>query len=51
LTFWEDALGPDIVAEIAPNGQLDPEALAQILPTLPQDLKNTLTTQLAAYNQ
>ena len=51
LTFWQDALGDEITSEIAPNGQLDPAALAQILPTLPQDMKNTLETQLAAYNK
>lgn len=51
VTFWQDALGDEITREIAPNGQLDPMALDQILPTLPQDMKNTLETQLAAYNR
>lgn len=50
LSFWQDALGDEITQEIAPNGQLDPMALDQILPTLPQDMKNVLETQLAAYN-
>ena len=51
LSFWQDALGDDVAQEIAPDGQLDPMALDQILPTLPQDMKNTLETQLAAYNR
>jgi len=51
LSFWEDALGPEIAAEIAPNGQVDITMLEQILPTLPADLKSALETQLAAYNR
>ena len=49
LSFWQDALGEDVAAEIAPNGQVDLAALEQILPTLPADMKKTLETQLAAY--
>lgn len=49
LSFWQDTLGADVAAEIAPNGTVDPEILEQILPTLPEDLKNTLERQLAAY--
>ena len=51
LEFWEDALGPDITKEIAPNGEVDLATLEQILPTLPADMKNAVETQLAAYNQ
>lgn len=50
LTFWQDTLGDDIAQEIAPNGQVDMAVLEQILPTLPDDLKSALETQLAAYN-
>lgn len=48
-TFWSDALGSDIVKEIAPDGSVKMSALKEILPTLPQDLKATLGRQLAAY--
>jgi hypothetical protein len=48
-TFWADALGTDIVKEIAPDGNVKMSALKEILPTLPQDLKTTLGRQLAAY--
>ena len=51
LSFWQDALGADIVQEVAPGGVVDPELLAQVLPTLPQDLQAALATQLAPYNQ
>ena len=51
VSFWEDTLGPDISKEIAPDGNVNPEVLEQILPTLPADLKASLETQLAAYNK
>ncbi len=51
LSFWEDALGPDVAKEIAPGGVVNPEMLGQIIPTLPADLKSALETQLAAYNR
>ena len=51
VTFWEDVLGPDIVKEIAPGGQVNMELLEQILPTLPADIKATVQTQLAAYGK
>jgi hypothetical protein len=49
-TFWSDAIGPDFASEIAPGGQVDPEALEQIITTLPNDLKASLATNLAAYS-
>lgn len=49
-TFWSDAIGPDFAAEIAPGGQVDPTALEQIIETLPNDLKSSLATHLAAYS-
>jgi hypothetical protein len=52
VSFWEDALGPDIVKEIAPDGQnVDVELLEQVLPTLPADIKATVQSQLAAYGK
>lgn len=52
VSFWEDVLGPDIVQEIAPDGQnVNIELLEQILPTLPADIKATVQTQLAAYGK
>ncbi len=41
-----DILGSDIVVEIAPGGQLDPEALVEILDTLPVDMKKSLVQKL-----
>ncbi len=50
LSFWEDALGPDIAKEASLDGQTaDPTLLKQILPTLPADLKAVVQTQLAPY--
>jgi len=51
LSFWEDALGPDVAKEIAPDGTVNMEMLEQIIPTLPADMKTALETQLAAYNR
>lgn len=41
-TFYGDALGPEVVSEIAPGGVLDPEKLQAILPTLPADMMGNL---------
>jgi len=49
-SFWSDAIGDDFAAEIAPGGQVDPTALEQIIATLPNDLKASLATNLAAYS-
>ena len=49
LTFWEDAVGPDMAKEVAPTGQVDPTLLEQVIRTLPADLKAVLVTQLSAY--
>lgn len=49
VTFWEDTLGPEFVAEFAPGGVVDPEMLVTVLQTLPADMKATLVTQLSAY--
>ena len=51
LSFWEDALGPEIAQEIAPTGVVDISLLEQVLPTLPADIKATVQTQLAAYGK
>jgi len=50
LSFWEDVLGKDVVAEISPDNEtVDLDMLMQILPTLPDDLKAIVQKQLAAY--
>lgn len=46
VTFWEDLLGPEISAEIAPDGAVDPQKLQEVLPTLPLDLRIALKAQL-----
>jgi hypothetical protein len=48
-TFWSDALGADVMREIAPDGDVKISALKEILPTLPADLKLIIGRQLAAY--
>lgn len=43
---YGDILGGDIVDEVAPGGQLDPEVLTEILETLPVDMKKALVQKL-----
>lgn len=46
-TFWEDLVGPDMVKEITDKtGSVDITKLAQVLPTLPLDLKLVLKNQM-----
>lgn len=40
--FFADALGEDVVRDIAPTGEVDPSALADLLATLPADFKTNL---------
>lgn len=40
--FYADSLGPEVVREIAPGGQMDAAKLAAVLPTLPMELKRVL---------
>ena len=47
LEFWQDVLGPEVAKEIAPSGQVDPELLAQVLPTLPADIMALVQKQLS----
>jgi hypothetical protein len=50
LSFWSDLLGDDVAREISSDGEsVNPEALMQLLPTLPNDLKAIAQKQLAAY--
>lgn len=44
--FYAQALGPEVVGEIAPGGQVDPAKLGAVLPTLPADLMRVLGTSL-----
>lgn len=46
LSFWSDALGPEFTGQIAPGGQVNPEEIINILPTLPADLKSVLAQAL-----
>jgi hypothetical protein len=48
ITFWSDALGPEVVPEITHKGQIDIEALKIILDTLPADTKARLGDQIKA---
>lgn len=45
-TFFSDLFGKDIVAEIAPGGQVDPHALATVVSTFPADMKMQLAQAL-----
>lgn len=47
-SFYSDALGPEVLSEIAPGGQMNPEQLAAILPTLPADMLRILQQALAS---
>lgn len=50
LSFWTDLLGDSVASEISTDGQtVNPELLAQVLPTLPNDIKAIAQKQLAAY--
>jgi hypothetical protein len=40
--FYADTLGQDVVREIAPGGRVTAEKLAEVLPTLPMELKRVL---------
>jgi hypothetical protein len=51
LDFWTDLLGDTGAAEIAPGGVINPEALAQVVTTLPEDLKVIVEKQLSAYSK
>jgi hypothetical protein len=45
-SFFGDMFGEDIVREIAPSGQVQPELVKQIVDTFPADMKNQLATAL-----
>jgi hypothetical protein len=50
LSFWTDLLGESVASEISSDGEtVNPEALMQLLPTLPDDIKAVAQKQLAAY--
>jgi hypothetical protein len=51
LDFWKDLLGDAGAAEIAPGGVINPEALSQVVTTLPEDLKVIVEKQLSAYSK
>jgi hypothetical protein len=43
-----DVLGPDVMRDVAPSGQVDPQLLQQVVSTLPRDVKQQLAQQLRA---
>jgi len=47
-TFYSDALGSDVLREIAPGGRLDAQKVAEVVNTLPADLKADFARQLRA---
>lgn len=46
LDLYKTALGDDVAREIAPGGQVDPGATAQLLETLPADMKLSFARHL-----
>jgi len=47
-SFWADAVGPEMVSEIAPGGQVNPDTLSDILPTLPAPMLQSVVRSLHA---
>lgn len=45
-SFYKDALGEDFASELAPGGNVSSQKLAEILPTLPHDMKQSLAVSL-----
>lgn len=45
-SFWEDVIGKDMLKEVVTGGRVDSEKLAQVVPTLPLDLKLILKHQV-----
>lgn len=45
--LYDEVLGPDFSQEVCPNGVCDPQRLAQVLSTLPADMKAQLGTALS----
>ena len=46
ISFYQDVLGEDIAEEITSNGELDPEKVSTILPTLPKDMISLLCKKM-----
>jgi hypothetical protein len=47
-SFYSDALGSDVLREIAPGGRLDVQKVAEVVNTLPADMKADFARQLRA---
>lgn len=43
-----DVLGPDVMRDVAPAGQVDPQLLQQVISTLPRDIKEQLARMLSS---
>lgn len=46
VTFYSDVLGDDVADEISKDGTVDPSLLAEVLPTLPKDMKELLVKKV-----
>jgi len=44
--FWSDLGGPELARELAPGGRVDPSKVAEVVETLPLDLKLVLRKQM-----
>jgi hypothetical protein len=47
-SFFADLFGQDIVREVAPSGQVQPELVQQVVSTFPADMKQTLAKALVS---
>ena len=47
-SFFADALGTDFLSEVAPRGVVDAQKVAEVLTTLPADMKQDFARQLKA---
>ncbi len=46
VSFYQDVLGEDIAEEISDGDSVDPQSLAEVLPTLPSDMKKLLCEKM-----
>lgn len=50
-TFWEDSLGEDMASRVIEGDTINVEKLSAALPSMPSELKLTLSTQLKPYSK
>ena len=46
VSFYSDVLGEDVADEISKDGQIDEGLLAEVIPTLPKDMKELLASKI-----